>query len=135
MSGPNAGAERAAAADRSGTIPLGLSKELQQKLAVLSGMSDVATEASIALLPFGDRALLATYRVIDQAPDADLAAAGWPSDFALTSTGRRVIALCAQQWPDCARDRPRENAIDASPDHEQLDNIFDGIFAADERPA
>jgi hypothetical protein len=117
-----------------GGIPRGLGEDLERGLAIFAGMSRLAIEASIALMPLGDRLRLATYGIIDEPPDTDLAEAGWPSEFAVTPEGLEVIALCAARWPSELEEHGVDvEASDPETDR-QLDEVFEEIFGVRQRP-
>jgi hypothetical protein len=125
------------AGGRGGDDPRGeilgrLGDDLGRTLAGFAGMSSLAIEASIALLPLGDRLRLATYGIIDEGPDEELAEAGFPSEFGLTQDGHDVIAFCASKFPDELDERGRETGPPDPHLVEQLDRVFTEIFGARE---
>jgi hypothetical protein len=71
--------------------PLELTVQTARHLGVLHGASDDAIEATIALLPLGERIELAAHNVI--ATDGH---GGRSADFALTEDGREAVARCAE---------------------------------------
>jgi predicted acyltransferase len=112
-----------------GEIPFVLGEDLQRVLASLVGMPPAAAEASVGLLPLGDRMRLAGYGIIDAEPDRPLAEAGWPSDFVVTADGWRVIALCAEQWPARSSSRrPKLAEGERQRLVEELDGVLEEIF-------
>ena len=82
-------------AERHDEIPDGLPDELVRTLAALGGADQRAAQALIASLPYGSRAALSAYRLIEpivRYPDAI-------SPITVTPAGWRAIAACAEVYP------------------------------------
>jgi hypothetical protein len=83
-----------ALAERHDEIPDGLSDELVRTLAALGGADQRAAQALIASLPYGSRAGLSAYRLIEpivRYPDAI-------SPITVTPAGWCVIVACAEAY-------------------------------------
>jgi hypothetical protein len=80
-------------------IPRGLTGDLVDTLCLLDDAPPGVAEATIALLPYGSRANLATHGIIEAVPprrQRDEAA-----DIRITAYGQEVIAACARGTEDC----------------------------------
>lgn len=75
-----------------------LSAELRQRLAALDNAPDDAVEAAIGLMPYGHRALLESYELIETIHPAAAASTegASPRRAHLTDLGRTVADLCAR---------------------------------------
>ncbi len=106
-----------ALAERHPEIPDGLPDDLVRTLAVLDGADPRAAQALLASLPFGWRAALVAYGLID--PISKQADAISPIN--ITSAGWRVISACAEAYaPDERQERDWAHALEvASAEHRE----------------
>jgi len=78
-----------------------LDNDTRAVLGLLNTADDTLAELTLSALPFGQRALLATYDLITP---AEIEIDNQPRRVSLTPLGREVIALCAaEQLPEDVR--------------------------------